>query len=61
MIIIDENVDQPLVAKIKERTPDLISIREDYPGVSDQDVIMIAKLSSLPHPSRFHQFQDPVC
>jgi hypothetical protein len=31
MIIIDENVDQSLVTKLKNKTSDLISIREQYP------------------------------
>ncbi|MDZ7690990.1 MAG: DUF5615 family PIN-like protein [Balneolaceae bacterium] len=43
MIIIDENVDQWLIDKLKNYTTDLISIREDYPGISDHEVIKIAK------------------
>lgn len=43
MIIIDENVDQWLVNKLKNYTTDLLSIRENYPGISDQKIIKIAK------------------
>jgi predicted nuclease of predicted toxin-antitoxin system len=43
MIIIDENVDQSLVTKLKDYTTNVISIRDEHPGISDQDVIMIAK------------------
>ena len=43
MIIVDENVDQWLVDKLKENTTDVISIREVHPGISDLEVIQIAK------------------
>lgn len=43
MIIIDENVDQLLVNKLQDHTSDIISIRENHPGISDQKVIQIAK------------------
>lgn len=43
MIIIDENVDQLLVKKLRGYTSDVISIRENYPGIGDREVIGIAK------------------
>jgi|AntRauTorcE11897_2_1112592.scaffolds.fasta_scaffold73568_2 hypothetical protein len=35
MIIIDENVDQSLVTKLKDYTTNVISIRDEHPGISD--------------------------
>lgn len=43
MIIIDENIEQILVRKLKDYTDDVISIREEYPGIIDEEVIALAK------------------
>jgi predicted nuclease of predicted toxin-antitoxin system len=44
MIVVDENVDQLLIDKLKSEMPDVISIRQDYASVSDREVIKIAKV-----------------
>lgn len=43
MIIIDENVDRKLVVKLKDDTSDIISIQENQPGISDKEIVEIAK------------------
>lgn len=43
MIIIDENVDQVLIDQIGSENYKLFSIREQQPGISDREVIKIAK------------------
>lgn len=43
MIIVDENVDQVLIDRLKEYDFELISIREEFEGINDKQVIQIAK------------------
>ena len=43
MIIIDENVDQVLIDRLESENFDLLSIREHYQGISDKEIIEIAK------------------
>ncbi|MCK4407884.1 MAG: DUF5615 family PIN-like protein [Bacteroidales bacterium] len=43
MIIIDENVDQVLINRLKRDNYKIISIREYQPGIDDREVIEIAK------------------
>lgn len=43
MIIFDENVDQCIIDRIKAQGFDVFSIRELNPGVSDREVIQLAK------------------
>lgn len=44
MIIIDENVDQVLVDRLASKKYKIIPIREYKPGISDREVIELAKL-----------------
>ena len=39
MIIVDENIDESLIAKMREHNWKLFSIREQAPGISDHEVI----------------------
>jgi len=43
MIIIDENVDQQIVDNIPKDKYEIISIREFSPGISDREIIELAK------------------
>lgn len=43
MIIIDENVDQILVDRLRDKNYDILSIRQDHPGITDRQVVKIAK------------------
>jgi len=43
MIIVDENVDQRLIEKLTDQTSGVISIRDSNPGISDQEVIKLAR------------------
>jgi predicted nuclease of predicted toxin-antitoxin system len=42
-ILADENVDFRIVTTLKNKTFDVISVLREYQGVSDEDVIGIAK------------------
>ncbi len=44
MIIVDENVDQLLIDQLKESSYKIISIRDQHAGISDREVIEIAKI-----------------
>ena len=43
MIIVDENVDQVLIEQLDLQNYDLLLIREYNPGLSDKEVIQLAK------------------
>ena len=43
MIIVDENVDQVLIEQLDSQNYDLLLIREYNPGLSDKEVIKLAK------------------
>lgn len=44
MIIIDENVDQILIGRLTDKNYKIISIKEYKRGISDREVIELAKL-----------------
>jgi len=41
-LLADENVDAPIVNWLKTQGLDLLSIRETYPGISDEEIIVRA-------------------
>ncbi|MGP8217759.1 MAG: DUF5615 family PIN-like protein [Bacteroidia bacterium] len=43
MIIADENIDRNIIVALRKANHKIISIAEDYPGISDEDVIHLAK------------------
>lgn len=43
MIIADENVDRVLIDQMRANGYEVFSIREDQPGISDKNVIQLAK------------------
>ena len=45
MIIIDENVDQWLIDRIDKGIYKIISVKDQYQGISDKKVIQLAKLN----------------
>ncbi len=46
MIIADENVHAAIIRALRENKIDIISIREDYGGMSDEEVIQLSKDSN---------------
>ena len=45
MIIIDENIDQKIIQSLIDNNFDILSIKKKSPGISDRDIIRIAKSS----------------
>jgi len=43
MIIADENIDAAIIKSLREQGIDALSIRENYTGITDAEVIEIAK------------------
>jgi len=43
MIIVDENVDQIVIDYLNRNSYDILSIRKSYPGITDREIIELAK------------------
>ena len=43
MIIADENIDKRIIVALRKANHKVTSIAEDYPGISDEDVMHLAK------------------
>jgi len=43
MILADENIDSHLVSILRSNNFEVSHIKEDYPGVSDKEVILLSK------------------
>ncbi|OGU13457.1 MAG: hypothetical protein A2X61_00525 [Ignavibacteria bacterium GWB2_35_12] len=39
MIIADENIDRNIINELRKLHPDILSIGESYPGISDEEII----------------------
>lgn len=44
MIILDENLDEPIVKMIRKKYSNTISIRESNPGIDDQEIAHLASI-----------------
>ena len=43
MIIVDKNIDQEIIRNLIDNDFDILSIKKNSPGISDKDIISIAK------------------